>query len=73
MNEIDIMQTAEAFLSACAVKFVKPGNLLQQTTDTVEVSFMVPEALDPNAVVDPPDVRVLVHLSDGHCELIHQM
>lgn len=73
MKEIDIMQTAESFLSAHAIKFVRPGNCLQQTRDTVEVSFMVPEALDPNAIVDPPEVRVLVHLSDGHCELIHQM
>lgn len=69
----DIIQTAEAFLAARAVKFVKPGSLLQRTGDTFEVCFMIPEALDPNVVVDPPDIKVLVHLSDGHCELVPQM
>lgn len=73
MNEIDIIQTAETFLATRAVKFVKPGSLLWRTINTAEVSFMLPEALDPSAVVDPPDVRVLVHLGDGHCELVPQM
>jgi len=73
MNEIEIIQTAETFLANRAVKFVKPGSILERTANMVEVSFMVPEALDPNMVVDPPDVRVLVHLGDGNCELVSQM
>lgn len=73
MNETEIIQIAETFLAACAVKFVKPGNVSQRGWDTAEVSFMIPEALDPNAVVDPPDVKVLVYLKDRHCELVPQM
>jgi hypothetical protein len=45
----------------------------ERKDNQVEVIFLVPEALDPNIVIDPPDVRVWVNISNGEVELIYQM
>jgi hypothetical protein len=72
MNDESIIELAEDFLSDRAIRFVKPGSVTRMPMNIAEVVFLIPESLDPNAVVDPPDVRVLVHPS-GCCELVPQM
>jgi len=50
-----------------------PAKVEPSGEDAMEVVFLVPEALDPQvAVVDPPDVRVIVFFS-GEARLVYQM
>lgn len=71
---MDYLKQAEQFLINNDVAFVKPGMIGRNDGIKKEMIFPVPETLDPNvAVVDPPDVRVLVNTVTGEVELIDQM
>ncbi|WP_086932712.1 hypothetical protein [Agarilytica rhodophyticola] len=74
MTELDIINLAKEFLTSRSIGFVSPSTIGREYKGKVEVIFPVPETLDPNvAVVDPPDVRVLVNLENQTVELIDQM
>jgi hypothetical protein len=73
MKEKELIAFAEKFLKNKNIYFVKPGEIGQRDGDRVEIIFLIPEALDPNVVIDPPDVRVWVNIYSGKVELIHQM
>lgn len=73
MKEKELITCAEKFLNNKHISFVKPGEISQRDGDRVEIIFLIPEALDPNVIVDPPDVRVWVNVYSGEVELIHQM
>ena len=74
MNDVKSIELAERYLSSMNIGYLLPGKVGRRESNHVEVVFSVPGTEDPAvAVVDPPDVRVLVKASDGSVELIFQM
>ncbi len=74
LSKITANRLAEEFLEEKGIRYVKPGTIESRSREQVEVIFLVPEALDPDvAVVDPPDVRILVNLKTGEVENVLQM
>lgn len=73
MNTDKLITLAEEFLNSQHLKFARPGEIGEVEDDRVEVIFMKPEALDPNVVIDPPDIRVWVSKKTGDVKLIDQM
>lgn len=73
MIETEIFAHAEAYLIKRKISFVKPGNIGRKKNDRIEIIFLIPESLDPNIVVDPPDVCVWVNIHTGRVTLIDQM
>ena len=73
MNKSEIIARAESYLNKHKIAYVKPGAIGEEKVRQVEVIFLVPEALDPNVVVDPPDVRLWVDVYSGEVRLIPQM
>lgn len=68
------IELAEKFLSDMKLGFVKPGEVIDLKNGMIQVVFLKPEALDPNAaVVDPPDERVLVNIATNEVSLVYQM
>ena len=73
MNKDSAIGIAATFLRDRGISFCMPAKVEPSGQDAMEVVFLVPEALDPRAaVVDPPDVRVIVFLS-GEVRLVYQM
>ena len=73
MNEESAIGIAATFLRDLGISFCMPGKVEAFGKDAMEVVFLVPEALDPQvAVVDPPDIRVIV-FSSGEVRLVYQM
>ncbi len=64
---------AEKFLTRLGLPFVKPGQIGEVENNRVEVIFIKPEALDPNIVIDPPDIRLWVDKRTKEVSLIEQM
>ena len=75
MTDQQAIDIAEAYLRQRGVEFVLPGTVRRRPSlpGQIEVAFLVPEALDPNVVVDPPDERVRVDEDTGAAELVFQM
>ncbi len=73
MTREEIMKLAENYMNNRKVEIVLPGEFGQIHGDFVEVIFLVPEALDPNCVVDPPDNRVWVNTKTKEITWIEQM
>jgi hypothetical protein len=73
MSDIQLIICAEKFLKNNSISYVKPGTIGQRVSDQVEIIFLVPEALDPNIVIDPPDVRLWVDINSGKVEFMPQM
>jgi hypothetical protein len=73
MNNEKVLALAELYLNKKNIRYIKPGECGMHDGHRVEVIFMIPETLDPNAVVDPPDIRVWVNIYSGEVELINQM
>jgi hypothetical protein len=74
MTDLEAIELAERYLSSRRIQFVKPGKVERRLPDKVEVTFLVPEALNPAvAVVDPPDVIVLIGTESKTAELVYQM
>lgn len=73
MNNEEVKQLAAEFLASRQIRFVPTGEVYPITSIHSEVVFLVPEALDPDVVVDPPDVRVIVDHNLRTCELVDQM
>jgi hypothetical protein len=73
MTEEHLIAHAKALLNRDQIPFVEPGRIGRKEKDRSEVIFLIPEALDPNVVVDPEDVRVWVFHDTGNAEFILQM
>lgn len=73
MTEQEIINIATEYLIKDRVVFVEPGKLGEFEGDSVEVIFLKPEALNPNIIIDPPDVRVLVNTKTREVSWVHQM
>ena len=73
MDTNQAIEMAANFLKARRIKFMEPGIAVPKDGVFLEVIFILPEALDPELVVDPPDIRVLINLGTGTAELVQQM
>lgn len=73
MNDMRILNKAEQYLEKMNIEVVSPGEIGERTETQVEVIFIVPLALRPDVVIDPPDVRVWVNKFTGEVTLIYQM
>lgn len=73
MNDIQLIGYAEKFLNSKNIAFFKPGEIARRNSERVEIVFLIPETLDPDVVIDPSDVRILVDIKTGYAELIPQM
>jgi|UniRef100_UPI003784C8B3 hypothetical protein len=73
MNNKETKQIAAQYLISRRIDFVPDGDVTNISSSLSEVRFLIPEALDPNLVVDPQDVRVIVHHESRTCELVLQM
>jgi len=69
----DIVDKARELLNRENVLFIGPGKIGRRQPERTEVVFLIPEAMDPNVVVDPEDVRVWVSNVTGDAEIILQM
>ena len=73
METKDAIELAAAFLIGKRIRFVEPVKVFAIDAVFLEVIFTVPEALDPNVVIDPPDIRVLVDSVSKKVALVPQM
>jgi len=73
MKETELIDKAENFLRLEGIDFAYPAKIGRVTNNKSEVIFLVPEALEPDTVVDPPDVRVWVFHEEEKAELVFQM
>jgi hypothetical protein len=73
MDSNDAIKIATEFLKAKRIAFSEPVHAVQLSDDAIEVVFTAPGALDPDLVVDPPEVRVSVSLRTQLAELLPDM
>jgi len=73
MSTEEIFALAEEYLNNRKIDYVFPGEIGKCNQDEVEVIYLIPEALDPNCVIDPPDVRVWVNTKTKEVTWIDQM
>lgn len=73
MTESEILTLAERYLLSRNSRYVCPGTLGKCAGDNIEVVFLKPEALEPDTVIDPPDIRVLVNIMTKEVTLVHQI
>ena len=73
MNNEHLLKTAADFLRRNNISFVDHGGKIRTMAHSSEVCFLVPDALDPSCVIDPPDVRVMVYHDGSRVELVTQM
>lgn len=64
---------ADDFLNKKRIGHCEPITVAHTPEGDFEITFTVPEALQPDVVVDPPDVRVLVHAITLEAELLPDM
>ena len=73
MTKNEILALAEKYLLERKSNYVRPGELGERLGDSIEVIFLRPEALDPDVVIDPPDIRVSVNTKTKKVTWIYQM
>ncbi|MNM61246.1 hypothetical protein D3C81_725430 [compost metagenome] len=74
MTDAQCLKLAEQYLQRRNIGYLPFGLIGRREQDQWEVIFPVPESIDPTvAVIDPPDVRVWVNISQELVEFIHQM
>jgi hypothetical protein len=73
MESKKVVDAAVDFLRSKGIQFSGDGVVSTVGDGFVEVVFEVPQALDPDVVVDPPDVRVCIDLQTMLVRLIDQM
>jgi len=73
MTENEILALAEKYMTNRKSKYVYPGTLGKCEGNKFEVIFLKIEVLDPDIVIDPPDVRVLVDTKTKEVTWIHQI
>lgn len=67
------ISTADDFLNKKRIGHCEPITSARTSDGDFVITFTVPEALQPDVVVDPPDVRVLVRASTFEAELLPDM
>lgn len=73
MDTKEAVDLAATFLESRQIGFTDPVWVVARSEALLEVIFTVPEALDPNIVVDPSDIRVLVDATTRGVSLVTQM
>jgi len=73
MTEEEILALAEGYLSARKSSYILPGKLGERVGDKIEVIFLKPETLDPDIIIDPPDIRILVDIRTKEVAWVYQM
>ncbi|MFG0233449.1 hypothetical protein [Achromobacter sp. 413638] len=73
MDRSKAIELATQYLIEKRIGFSEPVRVVGTDDSCWEVIFLVPLALDPNCVVDPPDVRVMVHADSGKASLVLSM
>ena len=73
MDNSSAIQIAAAYLTGKRIGFCDPVHTVKIDSNTLEVVFTAPGALDPNMVVDPPDVRVRIDMHNQSAELVPDM
>lgn len=73
MTGDDAIKIAEQYLKEKKINYVLPGIIERRQEDKIEVVFLNPIALDPDAVIDPPDIRLWVYVQTKNVELIYLM
>lgn len=73
MTNEEALHIGEQYLREKKIHFVSPGVIGRHQENRVEVIFLNPIALDPNAVIDPPDIKLWVYLESKKVELIYLM
>jgi len=73
MDSDRAIQLAASYLQRKRIGFSKPVRAVRIDSATIEVIFTALGALNPNVVVDPPDVRVRVSIDTQETELVPQM
>lgn len=73
MDDQHLIKIAEQYLKNHKIQYVLPGQIGERENNRVEVVFLVPLALEPNCVIDPPDVRLWVNVHSGEVTFIDQM
>jgi hypothetical protein len=74
MTDAECAAIAEQYLSSRSIGYLRPAQVRRREPTRIEIVFSVLDTEDPAvAVVDPPDIRVWVHLMDGSAALIDQM
>lgn len=69
-NPTGLVEKAESFLRTKKIDFAHPAKIGRVATDKSEVIFWIPEALEPDPVTDPPDVRIWVFHEEKKVELV---
>jgi hypothetical protein len=73
MDVNEAIRLAAQYLTDKHIGFSEPVRVVEVEGSALEIIFTAPGALDPNLVVDPPDVRVLVKTDSGEVELVPEM
>ncbi|GKX52714.1 hypothetical protein SOASR029_30230 [Budvicia aquatica] len=73
MNNIELINKAESFLRKRGISFIHSPILKIIDDDIVEMIFTVPDALNPNVVIDPDNVRVRINITTGSTKFVEQM
>jgi len=73
MNDLELITIAKKYLKLNNISYAEPISIGERQPDRIEVIFTVPEALNPNLVIDPPDIRVWVNIRTKEVTWIPQM
>ncbi|WP_157572482.1 hypothetical protein [Nevskia soli] len=73
MDSKEAIGVASTFLDGRGIGYCEPIKVFPKGEEGFVVILTVPEALDPNVVVDPPEVRVLVSIIGRKAELLPDM
>ncbi len=73
MTDKEILDLAYKFIEKHINRYVIPGTLGKCEGSKVEVILLKKEALDPNVVIDPPDLRLWVNTETREVTKILQM
>ena len=69
-----VIDLAENYLIQKGIDFVRPGKTSPLENGYCEVTFFVPEYFDDAvAVIDPPDVRILINIESREVKFVPQM
>jgi hypothetical protein len=73
MDADEAIKLAAQYLADKNIGFSEPVHVIAAKGPALEVVFTAPGALDPNLVVDPPDIRVLVRTDSSQIDLVLEM
>lgn len=73
MTNEEALLMGEEYLKGKKIDYVSPGVVGRDQKDRIEVIFLNPIALDPAAVIDPPDIKLWIYFETKNMELIYLM